>query len=518
MALASAAVIEPQPLAPKAAAGYLRRCLPQDPGRDWEQVLKRLESRTRRAGKTPLAETVKTPLGLWLLRITYIGSVTDSTLLLNPKEFPTTAALRAHLFDRLIPTLITRRPPSNDPAELFRPRRTHDPDKVRDWLGYLAHHLNQIPTESGQTGTRDFAWWRLAATTHAITRTTQLTLALLTTLTVGLAIGLVAGLAVGFVAGPATGLSVGLVNGLSGGSAVGLTVGLGAMSWARHSRGHADLRIRQRSAELVRKLAFGLVLGLAFGLVLGLALVLASGRAGGLMTQLMYGVGGGLVGGLMGKLVLGLMTNYGHTFRLTVGSVGGLVLVVGLVTQLMGGPVTRLIYGLALGLVIGLAVGFVAWVETPAQVHHATTPMGSWYTDRTLNLVRISTNALAAGLAGGLVNGLVVGLGGAPAAGLAGGLVNGLVAGVAGALIYGLAYGLAVGLGFGKHRAWLAYLVATWRLARADLLPRRLMLFLDDCHRLGLLRAVGPIYQFRHAELQDHLAATYRSHEQAGKR
>jgi hypothetical protein len=32
------------------------------------------------------------------------------------------------------------------------------------------------------------------------------------------------------------------------------------------------------------------------------------------------------------------------------------------------------------------------------------------------------------------------------------------------------------------------------------------MTFLDDAHRLGLLRVVGPAYQFRHAELQDHLA------------
>ena len=38
------------------------------------------------------------------------------------------------------------------------------------------------------------------------------------------------------------------------------------------------------------------------------------------------------------------------------------------------------------------------------------------------------------------------------------------------------------------------------------------MHFLDDAHRLGLLRTVGPIYQFRHAELHDHLAATYRPH------
>jgi WD40 repeat protein len=35
------------------------------------------------------------------------------------------------------------------------------------------------------------------------------------------------------------------------------------------------------------------------------------------------------------------------------------------------------------------------------------------------------------------------------------------------------------------------------------------MSFLDDAHRLGLLRAVGPIYQFRHADFQDHLAARH---------
>jgi hypothetical protein len=55
----------------------------------------------------------------------------------------------------------------------------------------------------------------------------------------------------------------------------------------------------------------------------------------------------------------------------------------------------------------------------------------------------------------------------------------------------------------------MAYLITTYRLARAGRLPRTLMPFLDDAHRLGLLRAVGPAYQFRHAELHDHLAATY---------
>jgi hypothetical protein len=32
------------------------------------------------------------------------------------------------------------------------------------------------------------------------------------------------------------------------------------------------------------------------------------------------------------------------------------------------------------------------------------------------------------------------------------------------------------------------------------------MKFLEDAYRLGLLRVVGPVYQFRHAALQDHLA------------
>lgn len=41
--------------------------------------------------------------------------------------------------------------------------------------------------------------------------------------------------------------------------------------------------------------------------------------------------------------------------------------------------------------------------------------------------------------------------------------------------------------------------------------PLRLRTFLEDMHGLGLLRQVGPVYQFRHAMLQDRLAAAYRA-------
>jgi hypothetical protein len=44
--------------------------------------------------------------------------------------------------------------------------------------------------------------------------------------------------------------------------------------------------------------------------------------------------------------------------------------------------------------------------------------------------------------------------------------------------------------------------------AHCGRLPLRLMRFLDDAHRRGVLRQVGAVYQFRHARLQDRLART----------
>lgn len=63
---------------------------------------------------------------------------------------------------------------------------------------------------------------------------------------------------------------------------------------------------------------------------------------------------------------------------------------------------------------------------------------------------------------------------------------------------------------FSGRRAWFVYAVAVAHEAARRRLPFGLMPFLDDAHRLGLLRAVGPEYQFRHAEFQDHLARWYR--------
>ena len=82
---------------------------------------------------------------------------------------------------------------------------------------------------------------------------------------------------------------------------------------------------------------------------------------------------------------------------------------------------------------------------------------------------------------------------------------------MSGSLI-GLLLGLLIGLPFGlvvgpmQEPAWLGFVVTARWLAFRGKLPWKIMGFLDDAHRLGLLRTVGSVYQFRHAELQDHLA------------
>ncbi|MFC6086095.1 NACHT domain-containing protein [Sphaerisporangium aureirubrum] len=436
--LTSALVIEPDPLDPAAAAGYLRRCLPVRPGPAWERVLTHIGTAHQEGPGGALAEVAATPLGLWLLRAVYTTPHSDPAELLDPVRFPGSASLRAHLFDRLIAALIDTRPPSVHPAEPFRPRRRHDPAQMRRRLGYLAHHLTHPRDADGSPRTRDLAWWRLAHDTRAVTRTIRLALGLVT----ALVIAAVSSVGTGLASSHSPALA-GLVYGLAFGLAAGLVIAVAARSWPGQSPGFADPRPRGRGSGP----AFRPVRGLVAGLGAGVAMVL-----------LMW---------------------------LTVDSIA---------TGVIAGAVT----GLSVGLAYGFASGFTAWAESPTPEGRAGTPQTSWRADRALNLVRAITVGSTCALTGGLAGGLGAGFTNTPAFGVAVGLC------------YALTFGLAAGLAAGSHHAWMAYLIATSRLAWRGRLPRRLMAFLDDAHRLGLLRAVGPIYQFRHAELQDHLAAVHR--------
>ncbi|MBE3013523.1 NACHT domain-containing protein [Microbispora sp. NEAU-D428] len=142
--------------------------------------------------------------------------------------------------------------------------------------------------------------------------------------------------------------------------------------------------------------------------------------------------------------------------------------------------------GLLSGLAFLLAVGLIRWVEHPTSTTSARSPRSTWRADRDLTLIR-ALCGLVIGLMGGVV-GLMAGL--SPLTVLVGGLLLGLL----------------FGLMLGSHHAWLAYTLTIPRLARCGRLPLRAMCFLDDAHRLGLLRTEGPFYQFRNVELQRRLA------------
>ncbi|MER5384272.1 hypothetical protein ABT040_29040 [Streptomyces sp. NPDC002688] len=97
---------------------------------------------------------------------------------------------------------------------------------------------------------------------------------------------------------------------------------------------------------------------------------------------------------------------------------------------------------------------------------------------------------------------------------LAGGAV-GLFAGGLAAMSNGAGLGLALGVAIGSGHALMAGVLSNAAVATAltavqlsvrEGTPLRLMAFLDDAHRRGLLRASGPAYEFRHVRLQERLA------------
>jgi hypothetical protein len=156
------------------------------------------------------------------------------------------------------------------------------------------------------------------------------------------------------------------------------------------------------------------------------------------------------------------------------------------VSLLAFGAVGFFVDGLVGGLVLA-AVGVlvvVVWdlLESPADVTEAVNPATVFGEDRQVVVVRSLVFFLGIVAAGAFVA--------EPSAAL--------VAGVG----VGFAGGFASGLG---TKAWGRFTVARVWLAVTRCLPWSVMSFLDDAHRLGALRRIGMVYQFRHARLQSRL-------------
>ena len=304
-----------------------------------------------------------------------------------------------------------------------------------------------------QDGTRDLQWWQICDWVPSAPRS--------------IATGLLFGLAVGLGSALTIRPTFGLAVGISAAVGIGLLAGFRERSPSRI--GPRSLRQAFRPASVPAGLAAGLPAGLAVGLPVGLA----AGLAGGLTAGLAFGLTIGFIfargpdnaaphtplTSWHGSRVVGLATG------LAAGFTGGLA--VGLAGGLEGALAAALAGGLAVGLALSRtavrAVGLVA--------------------------------GLSIGLAFGLAFGLVVGFMGGPAIGLTVGLTAGLAAGLT----------LGPAAGFMYSMTWPASL-AFAQLAATRRTPIRLMRFLEDARNRNVLRTVGPVYQFRHARLQDRLA------------
>ncbi|EIV91417.1 NACHT domain-containing protein [Frankia sp. QA3] len=504
--LTGAAGVELRPLRADDVADYLRGSAGGPVAADrWNPVLATLTA----SPASPASQALTTPLMASLARVVYNPRPDEPATtvglspieLLDPVRFSTRTDVERHLFDGFIPASYRPHPDRPCPWAAEQSKR---------WLSFLAGYLEN---QSGDN--IDLSWWKIQYTIS----------------------GPLAGLVVGLITGIVCGLAALLGSNIGIGMGIGVLCGLGVAFMVRFAHRSAGGYGKTRgivggiSGGLLGALSAGLLsklgIGLADGVTGALAIGLGSGIGVGSIAGFVSGAAGGFVGGLAGGLVDSLWSG------VTAGIVNGLAiglttgLAVGLAgrrrparglrwsrTGIVGALVVALAVGLAVGLtvrpMVGLLVGLAAGLleapvvgltDAPANLTAAVRPPEVLARDRLTFLVTVISVGLMTGILAGLIVGLAVVRESNAEVGFIVIVKNGLWVGLAG--------GLTVGLGVGFFRAaWGSFALARCWLALRRQLPWRLMGFLADAHQQrGLLRQVGGSYQFRHVELQRHLAS-----------
>jgi hypothetical protein len=266
-------------------------------------------------------------------------------------------------------------------------------------------------------------------------------------------------------------------------------------------------------------LTLGPALGAGFGVVTGTLILLVGGTIG---DAVMLGILGGLVAWVnaAGSVFAARFTARGRP-RLTVdfrpskalarkhlqlamawGSAAGgaFGLVAGTGMLVARGPVAGMLAGavcaLGAGAVGALVGGVVSAMTADLDSGASLTPLSSWRANRRsglmIGLIGGGIAAAGSGLAVSMIASHYVSPANAAAAGLWTAATVAATGMLSRVLLDAILYPVALSS---------LLLAIRWRG------PVRLLRFLDDAHRRGVLRAVGPSYQFRHATLQDRLAA-----------
>ncbi|WP_327732952.1 trypsin-like peptidase domain-containing protein [Streptomyces nojiriensis] len=453
--LPKAAVIELDDLTLDDIALYLP--LTSRPGADggtrstvWEPVLDGLRRQHRTPGAENLARVLVTPLMVAMARAVYSDAPgPDPARLLDTTEFAGPEALQRHLLAAFTPAAYEPAPTDGGSS-----RRRHDwgPERAQQWLGYLAAHLDQLGRAATGVPARDLAWWQLGST---MSRSTRM-------------------LVIGFLAALALGVTTAVGN---------VPVDLVATSF-----GLRFALVRGLVVGLLHALVNGLFFGLLYGFVSRGAAeparvrVQVFGRTGRRRAEVLPRFRLGLGCGVLAALALLFMDRF-------------VVESLGLADGLDGGLVGALVFVPGLGLGAGSVLGLLAWLEVPLDVRSGVSSSELLGQDRRNVLFHLLVWALVFGTGAGCANALTAG----PVWGLLVGLAFGIEAAFAGGLAYGLAF-TAWGQWVALGRIWLPL---------TGKLPWRLVAFLDDACERDVLRQAGAVYQFRHAQLQDHLARVH---------
>jgi hypothetical protein len=511
--LRPAAAIELRPLELEHVKAYLTR-----DGRDtrWMPVVNDLER-----PQSVIARALRTPLAVSLAAAIYNphpGEPADKAErpgeLCETSLYPDAGAILDHLLGRFVPAAYRSDPDSTRAKKATRR------------LIFLARYL---VTRRSNTGNRNptLEWWDIEDAAPAML--------------VPVVVGAVCGISTAIAAGLGTHVGVGIGIGFGAGMLITLAVGL-AVRRVTHFHGGP---LRSIAGTLIGAVLGGLAAGVAGKMGIGhtaslfsnLPADLGIGIGAGTSASIYGGLGGGLVGGFVG----GLLEGYGLGLPaalvngLGVGLAAGFAvhyighhkparrrpewdsigLVSGLVTGLALGLITWRANGIAAGIVVGILIScFCSWACGLRNTHENLDAVPSPREALRRDIRAFRYTSLACGLAAAATGFVGIGLSSVYEVGAR----ASLSVFISGGLGVGLATGLVIALVFGFHHAASpTFLIVSWWLALRRRMPWRLMHFLTDAHKRGVLRQSGADFEFRHTILQEHLAKTRLEPDIVGK-
>lgn len=485
--LTGAAVVEPAPVRTEDALAFLSRAMPPGSRQDgWATVAERL---AREPG-APAAQALRSPLMVALARSVYAGTADegdegrDPAELVDAERFPTPAAVERHLLDALVPSLYER-------ARRQDPARGWDPRQARDYLIRLAAGLHARDDY-------DLAWWQLHRWIPALAGPWRRAAVLAS---LGCAEFLLL-----------TVFLVAVLDAPSRAEALRWFPQSVLESFALPPMLALSGLVTRRNRTLPRAAALAAAVALAGGLALPPSSWYYYRDASA--STLLASIGFFCFAVWLVLLGVGLPTPPRTPSRGRPAPrhwrgqlVRALILVISVTAisetvfagYAMAGygsvlPPGSMPWGALIGAVAGIGLAALDWVRAPATGAEVATPASSVRADRLISLISAGACAVVFVLPEAVFRAVPW----VPSDPLRTTMFSAVVG-----LFHGAVWGSFLAL---AAHSWPYYTAARLLLAARGELPWRLQAFLANAHRLGILRQVGPVYQFRHARLRDHLA------------